>query len=50
MEKLLEKILAELKKMNKRLEGIEELLSQTEEIVDEQEDGYKTLDGGRFRG
>jgi hypothetical protein len=51
MEKLLEKILAELRKTNKRLESIEELLSQqAEEVVEEPEDEYRTLDGGRFNG
>ena len=51
MEEILKKILSELKKTNKRLESIEELLSQqAEEIANELEDEYRTLDGGRFNG
>lgn len=36
--------------MNKRLEAIEELLSQAEEVDDEEENNtHRTLDGGFYK-
>ena len=47
MEELLEQILIELKETNRSLEGIKELLSQEDEIKDDEDhETYRTLDGG----
>lgn len=53
MEELLKQILKEIKKTNRRLKNIEELLSQPDEAEPE-DDGknntYRTLDGGFHNG
>lgn len=50
MEKLLKQILEEIKKTNKRLESIEELLSQQDEEEPEEDGKYQLLDGGFHNG
>jgi len=50
MEELLKQILKEIKKTNKRLENIEELLSQPDEVEPEEDGKYQLLDGSFHNG